>query len=238
LKIFSAIANATNALMQLRRGAVIHFSQEGEDILLERLFSGTTTGFFVDIGAHHPVRFSNTYWAYLKGWTGINVDAAPGTADLFNRIRPKDKTIEVGISDHEGEQEFYIFDEQALNTMSETRKRKLSESPYSFSRSVKVRITSLSKLFNEYVPPGQVIDFMSIDIEGHEIHALSGNDWDKYKPRVLVVEALNHTAETILKAPSVAFLKTFGFVPVSFLTNSVILVSDMSLVKDMNQFKD
>lgn len=238
MRIFSAIANGITALKLLRRGAVIHFSQEGEDILLERMFGGTPNGYFVDIGAHHPIRFSNTYWAYRKGWTGLNVDAAPGTAELFNERRPKDTTVEVGVSDREGELEFYIFDEQALNTMSNSRKQKLSESPYSLARTVKVPITTLSKLLDEYVPPGQVIDYMSIDIEGHEIQALAGNNWEKYKPRALVVEALEHTADTLHDAPAVVFLKTIGYVPVSFLANSVILVSDFSLIKDTNQFKD
>lgn len=232
------MANAINSILQIRRGGVIHFSQEGEDILLERMFSGTPNGFFVDIGAHHPIRFSNTYWAYLKGWRGLNVDAAPGTAEIFNQRRPKDITVEIGVSDHVGELEFHIFDEPALNTMSGPRKRKLSESPYSLARTIRVPITTLSNLFDEFVPPGQVIDFMSIDIEGHEIQALTGNNWEKYKPRVLVVEALSHTAETILTAPSVAFLKSLGYIPVSFLTNSVVLVSDRSLIKETNQFED
>ena len=51
------------------------FSQEGEDLLIDRMFDGQSVGFYVDVGAHHPTRFSNTYLLYLRGWRGINIDA-------------------------------------------------------------------------------------------------------------------------------------------------------------------
>jgi hypothetical protein len=76
----------------------ITYSQEGEDMVLARLFEGLgRPGFYVDIGAHHPVRFSNTFYFYRRGWHGVNVDALPGTAMLFQRMRPRDKTIECGV---------------------------------------------------------------------------------------------------------------------------------------------
>ena len=55
------------------------YSQEGEDMILGKIFSGQKHGFYVDVGAHHPLRFSNTYLFYLKGWRGINIDAMPGS---------------------------------------------------------------------------------------------------------------------------------------------------------------
>ena len=50
------------------------YSQEGEDMVLKRIFDKQTKGFYIDVGAHHPKRFSNTYNFYLKGWKGINID--------------------------------------------------------------------------------------------------------------------------------------------------------------------
>ncbi len=62
-------------------GGQLSYAQEGEDLVLARLFGNQVeSGFFVDIGAHHPVRYSNTYYFYRRGWTGLNVDALPGTA--------------------------------------------------------------------------------------------------------------------------------------------------------------
>ena len=78
--IIKFLPNAVkNELSKKPEWANISYSQEGEDLILERFFEGKEIGFFVDIGAHHPMRFSNTYIFYLKGWRGINVDATPGS---------------------------------------------------------------------------------------------------------------------------------------------------------------
>src|SRR6186713_1276577 len=68
----------------------ISYSQEGEDLILKRFFSEKSGGFYVDVGAHHPKRFSNTYMFYKEGWSGINIDAMPGSMKLFNKVRSKD----------------------------------------------------------------------------------------------------------------------------------------------------
>ena len=65
----------------------LYYSQEGEDILLARFFFGKSQGFYVDIGAHHPQRLSNTYHFYLQGWRGINIDAMPGSMSSFETLR-------------------------------------------------------------------------------------------------------------------------------------------------------
>ena len=58
--------------------------------MLYRIFEGRKTGFYVDIGCHHPFRFSNSYLFYKLGWRGICVDPLPGTKALFNKWRPED----------------------------------------------------------------------------------------------------------------------------------------------------
>ena len=64
----------------------IYFSQEGEDVILRRIFEDQKNGFYIDIGAHHPKRFSNTYYFYDRGWEGINIDATPGSMKFFKII--------------------------------------------------------------------------------------------------------------------------------------------------------
>lgn len=61
------------------------YSQEGEDLVLNRIFGEQATGYYVDVGAHHPFRFSNTAIFYKKGWCGINIDPLPGSKFCFPR---------------------------------------------------------------------------------------------------------------------------------------------------------
>lgn len=53
-------------------------------------------GFYVDVGAHHPMRFSNTYFFYRMGWSGINIDAMPGSMKEFKKYRRRDINLELG----------------------------------------------------------------------------------------------------------------------------------------------
>jgi hypothetical protein len=69
--------------------AIKSYSQEGEDMILQRIFENQPCGFYVDVGAHHPKRFSNTYFFYKKGWRGINIEAMVGSRQLFNKMRPE-----------------------------------------------------------------------------------------------------------------------------------------------------
>ena len=74
------------------------YSIEGEDrIVRALLWQKHDKGFYVDVGAHHPFRFSNTYLFYTQGWSGINIDATPGSMKAFNKYRPRDINLEVGI---------------------------------------------------------------------------------------------------------------------------------------------
>ena len=94
------------------------WSQEGEDLILARLFENNAKGFYVDVGAHHPKRFSNTYLFYKKGWTGINIDAMPGSMKSFNKLRKRDINIEKPVSDKKQILTYYAFNESALNGFS------------------------------------------------------------------------------------------------------------------------
>src|SRR3989304_3055726 len=93
----------------------VSFAQEGEDLLLVSLFEGQASGFYVDVGAHHPRRYSNTLALYSKGWNGINIDAMPGSMRPFQEARPRDINLELAISDERRVLTYYEFNEPALN---------------------------------------------------------------------------------------------------------------------------
>lgn len=93
--LYEALRDYKN--LYITRYATKSYAQEGEDLLLRRIFEHKHNGFYVDIGAHHPFRFSNTYLLYKRGWRGINVDAMPGSIKLFAKFRPRDVNLECGV---------------------------------------------------------------------------------------------------------------------------------------------
>jgi len=105
-------------LLQNKRNIYLNnsFSQEGEDIILSRLFNDKKNGFYVDVGAHHPFRFSNTYKFYEKGWSGINIEPNPEDFHLFSKYRNRDININAGVGSNDGTLTYFMFNEPALNT--------------------------------------------------------------------------------------------------------------------------
>ncbi|WP_353427862.1 FkbM family methyltransferase [Polynucleobacter sp. MWH-UH19D] len=186
----------------------ISFSQEGEDLILSRIFQvmGIKNGFYVDIGAHHPFRFSNTYYFYKRGWRGINIDALPGTKKIFNFFRPRDITIECGISSIESTMTYYAFNESALNTFSKEEAQSKESSKYKIIDEIQISVTTLKKVLDNYLPMGAKIDFMSIDVEGLDHEVICSNDWLKYRPTIIAVELLNSSIEDIRRHPTAAIL--------------------------------
>jgi FkbM family methyltransferase len=187
------------------------FSQEGEDLILERLFEGRNNGFFIDVGAHHPVRFSNTYSFYRKGWRGINIDAMPGSMSEFNKVRSEDSNIEQAIGSELCEKTFYVFDEPALNTFDQNEADSiLKSSNYRLIKSVNLEIKPLSQILDSQDVPDK-IDFLSIDVEGLDLEVLKGNNWKKYQPEVILIELLQFDLNNAGNHETVIYLESKGY---------------------------
>jgi hypothetical protein len=146
-------------------------------------------GFYVDIGAHHPVRFSNTYYFYKKGWKGVNIDATPGSMYWFKWLRRRDLNLELGIGGAEGVLTFYCFDEPALNTLSkEVAELRSKNGPFKLKCQIDIPIMPLSDVLAAHCPAGQKIDFLSVDVEGMDEVVLRSNDWQQYRPMYVLAE--------------------------------------------------
>lgn len=168
------------------------YAQEGEDRMLSALLGfpeRTTTGFYIDVGAHHPERFSNTFLFYSKGWSGINIDAMPGSMKPFHHERPRDINIEAAIAEEANALTFYEFNEPALNGFCrEIASARDQYRNWKIIRERKITTIRLETLLGQYLPVGQVIDFMSVDVEGLDFEVLKSNDWNRFRPGILLVE--------------------------------------------------
>jgi len=164
------------------------YSQEGEDMLLRRIFENAVTGFYVDVGAHHPRRFSNTYYFYQQGWRGINIDARPGCMADFNRIRPRDINIEAAIARERQELTYYMFSEPALNTFDSALAMARNSGACQLIAERKIVTQKLAEILQQHLPDGQAISFLSIDVEGLDLEVLQSNDWHLYRPAYVLAE--------------------------------------------------
>ena len=188
------------------------YSQEGEDLIVDRFFSGMGQGFYVEIGAHHPFRFSNTYFFYKKGWSGICIDPMPGIKKIFERYRPRDLFLELGISLNQDIDEYFMFNEPALNTYDPVvAKERDGVSGYKLIGSKKIGTLPLAEILRKYMPRNQEIDLLAVDVEGLDLEVLKSNDWELFHPKVIVVECLESNLEQISLDPTYVFLKSKGY---------------------------
>lgn len=209
-------------------------SQNCEDIILDRLVNkiagdGPNKGFYVDIGAHHPVRFSNTFRFYEQGWTGINVDPLPHVMELFNKYRPRDINLNIGCGEEAGKLSYYSFEEPAYNTLNEdVAKRLLNDHTTRLKEKINVDILPLSIIFAKHLGKNE-IDFLDLDVESYEIHVLKGNDWNKYRPKIIVMESWTDgiaDIRDVFNDGAITYLNTKGYRVVSRAFNAVFLVDE------------
>ena len=131
------------------------YAQEGEDMILIRLLEGQRSGFYVDVGAHHPFRFSNTFRFYLRGWRGINIDPNPEASRLFASKRRRDTNLQMGVSDLPGSLAYHRFDESALNTFdAELAAHRQANTAYRLVGIDSVEVRRLDAVLDEYLPAG------------------------------------------------------------------------------------
>lgn len=196
------------------------FGQDGEDLTLNRFLNGQASGFYVDVGAHHPMRFSNTHLFYLRGWHGINIDAEPGSMAPFKKYRKRDINIECGVGEQSGTMNFHQFNDPALNTFDENEALLKNSGQYKIIKKIEVQVRRLDDILDQYMSEDNVIDFMSIDVEGMDLSVLKSNNWDKYVPRYILTETLRTEMLQMSECPVVKFLKEKNYRPVAKVYNT------------------
>ena len=184
-------------------GIVRSYSQDAED-LLAGIYLRSQKGTYVDVGAYHPIQYSNTYHFYKKGWTGIVIDPNPAFKGLYTFFRPRDTFVCCGVASVAQEQDYYLYSDGAYNTFSTERADELSKQTYPrFRHRMKQNIRPLRDILNENAITK--IDFLSVDVEGLEIDVLESHDWD-IRPKVIAIEDNAFDFENLGKSKVYAYL--------------------------------
>jgi FkbM family methyltransferase len=150
----------------LGRGKFNSYSQFGEDMVVKSLLRNIRSGTYADVGCYDPVLYSNTYYFYKKGWSGINIDPNPDLASRYHLLRPRDTFVCTGIGN--GEASYQPQADGAYNK---------------FEKGSGMQLTKLSEIFKDL----KKVDFLNIDVEGMEMDVLTSHDW-KVTPTVIAVE--------------------------------------------------
>lgn len=209
----------------------ISFSQQGEDIIIEKFFREQKIGFYVDIGAYHPVTYSNTFLLHKRGWRGINIDPNPETIRLFQLARKEDVNLQCAVASTSKEYVYNIFNMSAVNTIDDTHAAHWSSvEGFEIVTQQNIIAIPLKEILNNHLPLNMKIDFMNIDVEGFDLEVLKSNDWNKYRPTLIMVEEQLMKKTDFEKSEILQFMDQVQYKIYSICNGSVAFVDSISVI--------
>ena len=163
------------------------YAQWGEDLFIfnymkkKKIVNGT----YVDLGAFHPIKYSNTCLLFNNGWSGLNIDLNQTAIDYFNIVRPKDNNICCAISNKEEKIKVFINSIfSPINTINKKHAKK-----FNFASKNELSYTVKAKKFNSICK--KKFDFLDIDIEGSDFMVLKSINLKYFKPKLICIEILD-----------------------------------------------
>ena len=164
------------------------YSMNGEDIFINNYFQNKI-GFYVDVGAYHPLELNNTYLLHKRGWSGINIDINSLSIDYFNFLRPNDININIALSNKKTIKTVYYQKKMSpLNTLKIKQAKKIFVGNI---KREKIRSETLSTVINNTKLKEKKISFLNIDTEGSDFEILKNFNFKKYKPELICIEIVD-----------------------------------------------
>lgn len=177
--------------------------KEHEDLLVDMLLAFKEKGTYVEIGANDPsAAVSVTTRFYKRGWHGINVEPCLGDFKKLEEARKGDINLNICIGEKSGTMPFYELENSVGSSLLLDQAKKARNGMKMQVR--EIQVLSLQDLFTKH--PLSEIDFMLVDVEGYELEVLRGNDWAKYRPKVMIIETIHKNYTEI-----VAYLEEKGY---------------------------
>lgn len=212
LIIFSVKYNGVKVFPKILNGPK-YYSQHNQDhIIYNTFFKDKSDGVFVDIGANHPININNTLFFEEKGWSGYAFEPIAAYKELWEKERVANFYNFV-VSDVDGNVDFTVVSREGkefewVDMLSHVSIPENEMSPHDFNE-ISVASITLKKFFADNKIKN--IDYMSIDVEGHEMNVLKGIDWNMCNISVISIEN-NVEGYNSLGADSIRkFMKEKGY---------------------------
>lgn len=179
-----------------RTFAVSSYAQSGEDLIAQYVFQAIEpykpAGMYMDIGAHNPTLFNNTYIFYRRGWRGINIDPLSDNMALFRRQRPRDTNICAGLGTESGQRTFYRMDAATLSTFNHETALDYERHGYHIATTEEVPFLSVHDLLKQHPVPTN-LDLLTVDIEDTSWPVISALFQEGIRPRIMMAETVTHS---------------------------------------------
>jgi FkbM family methyltransferase len=210
---------------------LVSYAQNYEDVMLWRALKNVKHGFYIDVGAAWPEQDSVTKLFFDAGWSGMNIEPNPDFITHYARLRPRDINLQVALSDASGTQTMGFIGQTGLSSLAMNVLQTHANQGFDVHTET-VEITTLVAICEQYAAE-RPIHFLKVDVEGYERQVLLGNDWQRFRPWIVVVEATvplqqqenYHQWESILLSADYEFVYADGL-------NRFYLAQEQGALKD------
>lgn len=168
------------------RHAMVSYAQFGEDLLAQELLGyGRSDVYYIDIGAFHPIKKSNTYIFYKRGGKGICIEPNPEAYSLWKQFRPRDTFIPKGVIPQSSDVSSWGYRSNPGN--AETNHIATLDKGDMLD-CLHIECATIKEIILNEMPKSQQVDLLSIDCEGMDLAIIQDFPFETIRPKVAIVE--------------------------------------------------
>jgi len=175
-------------MTDLTKSPMVSYAQNYEDVMLWRALQNITSGFYIDVGAHHPVWDSVTKVFYENAWSGINIEPITEWFEELSKDRPNDINLQLAVGAEQGEMTLYEIPNSGLSTFDKAMAERHEHERACKKNERKVSLRTITDICEEHKV--ETVHFLKIDVEGAEKQVLEGIDFTKIRPWIILLEAV------------------------------------------------
>jgi hypothetical protein len=217
-------------------------AQFGEDCIMAHIVGVLGIHFYecnyIDLGANRPKEMSNTYFFYSHGARGVLVEANPKLIPPLKFYRSEDIILNRCVDETSGKiRKFNILNADGLSTTGDVNELQQKNRYIELVESIEMKTISLQEIAQTYMPIAPVI--LSIDIESMDIIILHSNDWNNYRPLIVIVETIPYSAGLVIDQKEqniVQFMESVGYYEYAFTGCNSIFI-DRNKAEQLNAKK-
>jgi FkbM family methyltransferase len=180
---------------------------EEDQWLMKELHGLLSVGYYVDVGANHPAANSNTYRLYNFGMRGIIVEPNVALCTLHRRYRRGDVVINAAVGSENTAAKFWEMRAHGISTLSESEALAHQAAGCDIMQVMITPVLRLDTILRAYSPGQTPFQLLSVDMEGMDEIVLQSNDWNHFRPRLVIAEGNSEDAAQAVAA----FMNSVGY---------------------------
>ena len=211
------------------------YSQTGEDRIIHAIIdiygkwekADFSSQYYVEVGCNEPLKYSNTFDLYKRGWKGLCIDGNELLINKFKKLRPNDTSVCAIVSNSKDEITFTEFSDSGVSSVNQQHIEEWKKYSKIVSQK-KITPVSLNEVLDQYQVPKQ-FGLLCVDVEGHDFEVLSSINLNIYQPTLIIVEMTGFNISNVDSSNISKYLKNYGYNIIAFAIGNAYFLRSNSI---------